>query len=30
MDLLFIAVAAAFFAASVALCAAFERIRRRG
>ena len=29
MDLLFIAVAAGFFAASVALCAAFERVRRR-
>jgi hypothetical protein len=29
MDLFFIAVAAVFFAASVALCATFERIRKR-
>jgi hypothetical protein len=29
MDLLFIAITAGFFAATAALCAAFDRIRRR-
>lgn len=29
MDVLFLAAAAGFFAATAALCAAFDRIRRR-